>query len=39
MLIRTVLEEMQKLDDLRRRHFHVQVRSAVPFDRRNSPSA
>src|SRR6516165_5418864 len=31
MLIRTILEEMQKLDDLRRRHFRVQVHSAVPL--------
>jgi F-type H+-transporting ATPase subunit delta len=30
-LFRTIVEEMQKLDDLRRRHFRVQVRSVVPL--------
>jgi len=30
-LLRTIIEEIQKLDDLRRRHFRVQVKSAVPL--------
>ena len=30
-LFRTVIEEMQKLDDLRRRRFRVKVHSVVPL--------
>jgi F-type H+-transporting ATPase subunit delta len=31
MLVRFIVEEMQVLDDLRRRHFRVQVQSVVPL--------
>jgi F-type H+-transporting ATPase subunit delta len=32
-LFRTVVEEIEELDDLRNRRFHVQVRSVVPLDK------
>ena len=36
MLIRPILDEMQNLEDLRRRRFRVQVRSAVPLSAEQS---